>query len=202
MTSRSTGRCSASAWRWRSPPACSPAWPRSGRRSAWLRTRCSPRACARQPPRRRGACRRRSSWPKSPSPSRSSRRRPFSSSTCAISNACRWVSTPTASSRSTSPCRDAPATPRTRAERRRAEQARLMDALRQTPGVTGAAFANQLPAGPFCGDTPIYVEGRPRDALGQRVCLTRGHTGLLFDDADPAPRRPAAERVRQPARMR
>ena len=57
-----------------------------------------------------------------------------------------------------------------RAERRRAEQARLMDALRQTPGVTGAAFASQLPAGPFCGDTPIYVEGRPPDALGQRVC--------------------------------
>ena len=27
----------------------------------------------------------------------------------------------------------------------------------------------------------------------------RGHTGLLFDDADPASRRPAAERVRQPA---
>jgi predicted permease len=56
------------------------------------------------------------------------------------------------------------------AERRRAEQARLMDALRQTPGVTGAAFASRLPAGPFCGDTPIYVEGRPRDALAQRVC--------------------------------
>ena len=58
-----------------------------------------------------------------------------------------------------------------RALARRAEQARLMDALRQTPGVTGAAFANQLPAGPFCGDTPIYVEGRPRDALEQRVCV-------------------------------
>ena len=29
-----------------------------------------------------------------------------------------------------------------------------------------------------------------------------GHTGLLFDDADPASRRPAAERVRPPARMR
>ncbi len=57
-----------------------------------------------------------------------------------------------------------------RAEQRRAAQARLMDALRQTPGVTGAAFASQLPAGPFCGDTPIYVEGRPPDALGQRVC--------------------------------
>ena len=58
-----------------------------------------------------------------------------------------------------------------RALARRAEQTRLMDALRQTPGVTGAAFANQLPAGPFCGDTPIYVEGRPRHALEQRVCL-------------------------------
>jgi len=58
------------------------------------------------------------------------------------------------------------------AERRRAEQARLMDALRQTPGVTGAAFASRLPAGPFCGGTVIYVEGRPEDALGQRVCLT------------------------------
>ena len=56
---------------------------------------------------------------------------------------------------------------------RRAEQARLMDALRLTPGVTGAAFANQLPA--FCGGggTAIYVEGRPQDALGQRVCLVR-----------------------------
>ena len=58
-----------------------------------------------------------------------------------------------------------------RAEQRRAAQARLMDALRQTPGVAGAAFANQLPAGPFCGDAPIYVEGRPRDALEQRVCV-------------------------------
>jgi putative ABC transport system permease protein len=57
-----------------------------------------------------------------------------------------------------------------RAEQRRAAQTRLMDALRQTPGVTGAAFASQLPAGPFCGGTAIYIEGRPRDALGQRVC--------------------------------
>jgi predicted permease len=56
-----------------------------------------------------------------------------------------------------------------RAERRRAEQARLMDALRQTPGVTGASFASGLPAG-ICGDTPIYVDDRPPDALRQRVC--------------------------------
>jgi predicted permease len=58
-----------------------------------------------------------------------------------------------------------------RGEQRRAAQARLMDALQRTPGVTGAAFANQLPAG-ACGGTPIYVEGRPEDALGQRVCVT------------------------------
>jgi predicted permease len=58
------------------------------------------------------------------------------------------------------------------AERRRAEQARLMDALQQTPGVTGATFANQLSApGCFGGGTVIYVEGGPRDALGQRVCV-------------------------------
>src|SRR5690348_4504173 len=54
---------------------------------------------------------------------------------------------------------------------RSAEQARLMDALRQTPGVTGVSFANQLP--PTCngGGTAVYAEGRAPDALGQRVCL-------------------------------
>jgi predicted permease len=66
-----------------------------------------------------------------------------------------------------------------RALARRTEQARLMDALRQTPGMTGAAFANQLPAGPFCGDTPIYVEGRPRDALEQRVCVLVATPGFF-----------------------
>jgi putative ABC transport system permease protein len=64
-----------------------------------------------------------------------------------------------------------------RAGQRRAAQARLMDALRQTPGVMGTAFAGWLPAGPFCGETPIYVEGRPPDALGQRVC----HVGVTPD---------------------
>jgi putative ABC transport system permease protein len=54
---------------------------------------------------------------------------------------------------------------------RRVEWDRLMAALRQTPGVAGVAFANQLPAGPFCGETPLYVEEPPRDALGQRVCF-------------------------------
>jgi predicted permease len=54
---------------------------------------------------------------------------------------------------------------------RRVEWDRLMAALRQTPGVTGAAFANQLPAGPICGDTPIFAEELPPDAPRQRVCF-------------------------------
>ncbi len=53
---------------------------------------------------------------------------------------------------------------------RRVEQDRLMAALRQTPGVTGATFANQLPAG-FCGGTAVYAEGQPPGALAQRICL-------------------------------
>jgi predicted permease len=65
------------------------------------------------------------------------------------------------------------------AERRRVEQARLMDALRQTPGVTGAAFASRLPAGPFCGGTPIYVEGQPPDALVQRACTVGATPGFF-----------------------
>ena len=58
------------------------------------------------------------------------------------------------------------------ARAQRAEQARLLDALRRTPGVAGAAFANLLPA--FCnGGTDIYTDGRPQDAPGQRVCFVR-----------------------------
>ena len=91
-------------------------------------------------------------------------------------------------------------TSKERAEQRRAAQARLMDALRQTPGVTGAAFAGQLPAGPFCGDTPIYVEGRPPDAPGQRVCPVGAtpdffstmriplRAGRLLNESDSQPR--------------
>jgi putative ABC transport system permease protein len=87
-----------------------------------------------------------------------------------------------------------------RAEQRRAAQARLMDALRQTPGVTGAAFASQLPAGPFCGGTPIYVEGQPRDALVQRACIVGAtpdffstmriplRAGRLLNESDRQPR--------------
>ncbi len=64
------------------------------------------------------------------------------------------------------------ATPVERNERRRAEQARLIDAVRHTSGVTAAAFANQLTAA-HCGGggTTIYVDGRPPGALGQRVCV-------------------------------
>ncbi len=86
------------------------------------------------------------------------------------------------------------------AGRRRAEQARLMDALRQTPGVTGAAFASGLPAGPFCGETIIYVEGRPPDAPAQRVCPVGAtpdffstmriplRAGRLLNESDSQPR--------------
>jgi putative ABC transport system permease protein len=64
------------------------------------------------------------------------------------------------------------ATPVERNERRRAEQARLIDAVRQTPGVTTTAYANQLTAAScFGGGTAIYVDGRPPGALGQRVCV-------------------------------
>jgi predicted permease len=91
-------------------------------------------------------------------------------------------------------------TPQERAEQRRSEQARLMDALRQTPGVTGVAFASQLPAGPFCGETNIYVEGRPLYALAQRVCPVGAtpdffstmriplRAGRLLNESDSRPR--------------
>jgi putative ABC transport system permease protein len=62
-------------------------------------------------------------------------------------------------------------TPQERAEQRRAAQVRLMDVLQKTPGVSGAAFASR-PPDPICGGTPIYLEGRPKDALAPRVCLT------------------------------
>jgi predicted permease len=100
------------------------------------------------------------------------------------------------------------ATPAERAERRRAEQVRLMDAVRQTPGVTAAAFANQLAAaGCGGGGTLIYVDGRPPGALGERVCLvvatpdffsTLGiplRTGRLLNESDGEIRDPDAARL-------
>ena len=71
--------------------------------------------------------------------------------------------------------RPAPTSDRKVAEQRRlarrTEQQRLIGALQQTPGVTGAAFASQLPAYPGCGGTTVHVNGRPFDTTGERVCL-------------------------------
>jgi predicted permease len=55
-------------------------------------------------------------------------------------------------------------------EQRWAEQARLMDMLRQTPGVTGVSFASHLPIG-CSGGANFAVEGRPADAAAERACL-------------------------------
>src|SRR5262245_52694090 len=54
------------------------------------------------------------------------------------------------------------------------EQAQLMDALRQTPGVAGAAFASQL-SSPGCGGgaTSLTLEGRPLDAAVERACIVQ-----------------------------
>jgi predicted permease len=57
------------------------------------------------------------------------------------------------------------------AEVQRGEQARLMAALQETPGVTGAAFANQLPI-TGCGGTAVFPEGQALNPNGQQVCLT------------------------------
>jgi predicted permease len=56
-------------------------------------------------------------------------------------------------------------------EQRLAEQAGLMDALRQTPGVTGVSFASQLPGIGCLGGANFSVEGRPADAAAERACL-------------------------------
>ena len=52
---------------------------------------------------------------------------------------------------------------------RMAEQARVMDALRQTPGVESASFSSQLPAA-GCGGSDFIPEGRPPDAATSRAC--------------------------------
>jgi putative ABC transport system permease protein len=57
------------------------------------------------------------------------------------------------------------------AEQRLAEQARLIDALRQTPGVTGVSFASQLPGIGCLGGANFSLEGRPADAAPERACL-------------------------------
>ncbi|HEY1305790.1 MAG TPA: ADOP family duplicated permease [Vicinamibacterales bacterium] len=52
---------------------------------------------------------------------------------------------------------------------RSAEQARLIDALRQTPGVESASFSSQLPA-IGCSGANFVLEGRPADAPTSRAC--------------------------------
>ncbi len=72
--------------------------------------------------------------------------------------------------------------PKLREQRRLArvaEQQRLIDALQRTPGITGATFANQLPAYPGCGGTTIHVNGRPLDTTGERVCLSMASPDFL-----------------------
>jgi serine phosphatase RsbU (regulator of sigma subunit) len=56
-------------------------------------------------------------------------------------------------------------------EQRWAEQARLMDVLRQTPGVTGVSFASQLPGMGCGGGANFSVEDRPADAAAERACI-------------------------------
>src|SRR6185295_8781571 len=60
-----------------------------------------------------------------------------------------------------------------RTEAQRAEWTQLLDALRQTPGVTGAALAKPLPGAPICGNTSLVLEGRPPDAAVQRPCVVQ-----------------------------
>jgi serine phosphatase RsbU (regulator of sigma subunit) len=60
-----------------------------------------------------------------------------------------------------------------------AEQQRLIDALQRTPGITGVAYANQLPAYPGCLGTTVHVNGRPLDTTGQRVCIVAASTDYL-----------------------
>jgi putative ABC transport system permease protein len=56
------------------------------------------------------------------------------------------------------------------AQARLTERARLMDAVRQVPGVTGVAYVNQVPG--LCqGATSFSVDGRPADATEQRACF-------------------------------
>jgi putative ABC transport system permease protein len=61
--------------------------------------------------------------------------------------------------------------PRRTPEARRSEQERLMDAIRQTSGVTGVTFASQLSGLGCRGATSLSVDGRPPDAAEQRACL-------------------------------
>ena len=56
-------------------------------------------------------------------------------------------------------------------DRWRAEQERVIEAVRQTPGVSNATFANQLPTGGPCGATGLYLDDRPPDGPAPRACI-------------------------------
>ncbi|HTM04365.1 MAG TPA: ADOP family duplicated permease [Vicinamibacterales bacterium] len=79
------------------------------------------------------------------------------------------------------------------------EHARLLEALRQTPGVTSATFANQLPTYPGCLETALYVAGGAPDAKASRICVVITtpeffgtmriplHVGRLLAESDRVP---------------
>ncbi len=69
-----------------------------------------------------------------------------------------------------------------------AQQARLMDVLRQTPGVTGVSFATQLPGMGCAGGANFSLEGRPADAAAERACIV-----LIAPDFFPTMRIPLRE---------
>ena len=63
---------------------------------------------------------------------------------------------------------------------RDAYQARLLEALRAIPGVTGAAFANQLPLDGCCLGTTLYPDGRPGDPDSvERVAFVTASVGFV-----------------------
>jgi len=64
-------------------------------------------------------------------------------------------------------------------EQRLAEQARLMNVLRQTPGVTGVSFASQLPGIGCSGGANFAVDDRPADAAAERACLVNTGPGFF-----------------------
>jgi predicted permease len=64
-------------------------------------------------------------------------------------------------------------------ELRLAEQARLTDALRQTPGVTGVSFASWLPGMGCGGGANFSIDGRPADAAAERACIVNTAPGFF-----------------------